>query len=1835
MEGPPDASDPHNTPMDSPRSPSASSPSPVSRLPLDEVLPGSASVSPLRLSGKDLILTTSALPETPEILCVALSWSSDVLESPSMIQVDLRELQDQQNHPPAKGPTMLQQIVKIQAFSEEQTGVIRLICIDSFGTFLMVLLALVNCKLAPLEQRTVEILSLTDYLRDAPSVQEDVSGSELQSTMIGFLSSSVVCLALAPFIVTVDLDSKSAVIWNETQCLEDMKSRLSSFGSIFYQASDMLRGRESVVSRTPPTAALCISTTANPLLDPTFVFTLHSDTSVRKWKIDPQSSLKPLEVETVDSSASSTLKALSLSKLLPAPSTWHDGRNSVSLCARLYEHVYALTIHIKTNGAGFDEDYGSSVDQVDINPASDCRLWVVTGPQSRSAYGDVATTCNSLQVPREALSLVGMSFHPNVQRCTLGVLLQAMDDDRTTSIHVTYPPSNVGSILSTVPVFESADGSLDQTAFLEQSRIRALLFGKQILQESLENSTLEEDLHALDSMYMKYLFRPIYPRGIGVTLPPSVDCVRRALAKLAPPGSTRSEPGMSIELETLRAMYEWRSKENRQMFAMTPVRLDRRTADPVAPDTDMAMTDAIVTSPFSVYETFVHGDDNDDVMGIDDVGHAMEDSEESDQERASQVEAHENRWRRFLLQVWEEERTLRLPLCAFWMDTIEAQVVVRSGLTTVVIGKGGTSSRVGAHRQVYPWNVLDKEAMALLERIENDKEKSSQLYLIEQTVGTMISKALLSVSPLDECDQFVHDLADLGRWAWAEEEVDSPLQGITESRHLKLEDAVSNISVEELVQWSQSTPLNDAAGLSGLNLFVADNRGKSLGGQTTEIDRISWSQNQVANCQLRHAACSLSVRCIDSMRRLHLSRCLLLLDLVEGSHASGAALRSYLHSIACMWTAAQHVPMPLTALKTKRGEKVRFGGGNPDSSSPPIKRLSLGDDSSSILAPSVTTNTTALDAMIINISQSINESTSGASSPVGAALLLGESFFRLVFPLSGYGGDNSNKPCRLPELGALPPPSDDKRATDHPRLALRLLAPFVAISLPGESKERVLARRESLAECLLIESHTESRNASLQLKMRMRACKLLVPASSDTGNSVDHHMIQYAVDGLNALKSTAPPRPSNFEDLLPAVLQNIIYGETGGSTIEILRLCEMETVKSMFAPLVGSSGLDLDGVTRASITILANTLLHLSRLMHRLATLERHVGGTTSNTSSGELLLEFFHSAIEEMGIRFPGDFCRSMSEYVNLWSRLFHHAISARHWEQAYLACVSNPVAERRDSSFKRLVRAMVDSGALLELINSCKGLNSSSASKGRAGSLSIDLYEIASEFLVESSLQDLYTVRASSPEPAAVSDYQGALYSLHVSQKQWRRAAQSMNQRFLSAKRALETGSSNFIMNLGAAVLRDGLIVEDLVLAAVSSFNAVELVGDKAHRFLVSGEFGPYNLVPIDCPDKPPVDDPSTKRTRRSILKKGSHEVPVAVQDRLSNFMTAIDLHGLAIRILALRTLFFDGSSDPSYAKASFLRDLDSSERDIDELFKNGYFRYGLLLANAMSKNYEARTGSSCSEVQDLFYLSLSHMLYTYVVPVSIYGEASVENPEGDFVTLSRPSLPQLLAALDDVASSQACFVSTGRSRKRSELQSSAISAAALVLLRKLTVAHSTAKSPVALDVANFFLDQDGHYASLPTWLERLLMGSDAPSANISNGLFARRPTLGSNIYLGDPSALLTLYIKHGRLAEACDLVTSILTGVNQQQRGSESRDAKAASRLPEKGDIDFVPYSKIDVLWHLIEVSLGKGGCDKSEASRIRESQDTMEAALEKHFALMKISEMGMRSARTLLG
>lgn len=161
--------------------------------------------------------------------------------------------------------------------------------------------------------------------------------------------------------------------------------------------------------------------------------------------------------------------------------------------------------------------------------------------------------------------------------------------------------------------------------------------------------------------------------------------------------------------------------------------------------------------------------------------------------------------------------------------------------------------------------------------------------------------------------------------------------------------------------------------------------------------------------------------------------------------------------------------------------------------------------------------------------------------------------------------------------------------------------------------------------------------------------------------------------------------------------------------------------------------------------------------------------------------------------------------------------------------------------------------------------------------------------------------------------------------------------------------------------------------------------------------------------------------------------------------------------------------------------------------------------------------------------------------------------------------------------------------------------------------------AKAPptVVLDVADKMLVMDDGMSSLPTWLIQLFQPQ--------YGSFASFPSTKDNVTKpGNPADLLRLYIRHGMYTTACNYVATIL-----------SLPKKSGTMLPEKGDIEYVPYNDIDKLWKITSYCLKKYLLDDASLERkeMIDGRESMKISLTRHYKHLKESDTGRMSARVL--
>ena len=912
------------------------------------------------------------------------------------------------------------------------------------------------------------------------------SGAELDSAMVTFLSSAVLVMGLAPNLLAVNVDSGNLEIWSQQQTLAEMNSQ-----SIFSKASDLLLGRtddDDNIMDMPPASAICQA-------GGEYVFSLHSDASIRRWRLVRE--LRPTQVLSLKVDA------------LASPEMWSDSSGAVTLAAQLYQSVYALAISIQT--VGTDEN------------KSPCQLTVVDGSQDEQEEGDLVRSVLNLDVPKAAKSLVGLDLAS--ERCSLTALFQSNETDLDSTLFVTYPPSVV-SIVSNEPIVTPHANTLDGVASSERARITELSF------PVTSGTSLEEDLHLVDAAFLKYLFRPAFPRG-GTGVVTRASCVRSAIRKLVPGHYSTTAEEMSIELETLRAMHEWRRIDSRRV-----------AASPVRPRATNST--AVVATPggTTVYDAYArHDQDGTPDMNMDESD--MEGEEDLlNQEREAQVESHEQRWRELLLAVWNEEKRLLEPLCVSNLQSMGPTnfVLVRAGVTSIL--KGVEFVNDVANK----WEDLDRAAMTLLERIENSHDGLSKLNSIQNQIFEEIAKASLVLSP-GSIGVSEQQLANINK------ELDE-----SDDYNLNVEEITAILcesSQDDTLDWLQSVDSLFSLGLPGASMLPG-----SAEVLDDDADK-SWS-NRIADVQTRLAASSLFVQCSDSVRRLSLARFLLLSNLngeafsSEDSPIRQAAFRAYLFSISVLWSCAQQVPMPSAGL-LGRNRNIDFGGLNIESSpsdSPPAKRISFGDTASSILADEGRGHsnvTTMLDARFIQISQEHSRTLYETGSPDGSVVTMVRICMNSTF--SAAPSDD------LPELGVLPTPSDESVASDYPRIALRLIAPFYAFPSFNEDQDMKLVRNEALAECLLIEANAESQKGpsfdSLVNTLQLKACDLLAPSSTDATPSVDHNLLETVFLTLSK-RSQDMPAPSDLDEIdenktaLANEFQLLLTGSPGRPGAEII-----------------------------------------------------------------------------------------------------------------------------------------------------------------------------------------------------------------------------------------------------------------------------------------------------------------------------------------------------------------------------------------------------------------------------------------------------------------------------------------------------------------------------------------------------------------------------------------------------------------------------------------------------------------------------------------------------------
>lgn len=1404
----------------------------------------------------------------------------------------------------------------------------------------------------------------------------------------------------------------------------------ASLGSILGRASSILLGRVEQLDMAPVSA---LSSTQG------WLFTLHADAKMRQWKLDNRG--HPSQVHPVS---------------FQLPDQWSTSLAPFSFCitAQEYAHKIAAVVHIQTR------QKGSTLHLV------------------QSYHDGTHQTVTPLQVPDDVSTIVTLALQPG----TAPQLFALATEEHPGTTQITHFTSLVYSSsrsgMDPTPQTTLVDYTLDGVADEELQRISAIS---------------AKDLNQIDTLFLRHLFRPSYPRATGTTTGPSRATVEATISKLV---KGYKFVGSNLELETLTAMQQWRRIEQGTLATQ---------------------------QTRSVHDTYADEEEDSDPM-------------ESNDQSQDDEEAHIRRWRSFLTTLWQQEAKMRDPLCISALPD-GRMVLMRANVLSIVEGISGRSL-------INEFDVLDERALRLLNKVEAQRPDS--LYSIEAGLWEVVTSCSLVLQDQRELSQLEGEMKNLGLWAQA-------------GSFAEMQRMLKKITHVRLQQYLESAPRE----------VMFPGLGNNLG-----LDIATQSIAPIPD--IRIAAAGMAVRGADSMRRLNIGRCLLLLAHSNESAVQNMVFTKYLHTLATMWAWSQHVAMP----SVSKSPFMAFGD-SPVSR----KRLSFGDEDSASILPDSNHKTTALDAHLIQASTRLPPDLTLHELVMTLAKAILESTFRSP-------RDVGSQYQVLPELGCLPVPSKDDIASDYPRLALRLLATATLYS--ADMPNATIARTEAIAECLLIEAN---HNSELAEQMRARANVLLDPVDVRGGSDLDEVAATY--DSLmRASKDFAPSIDVlESEQEMMKEIQRILYGYVDNAIRQdVRRLCEKETVRTIFLPYFSTRGLPrMNNGQLQSIEALLQVLLRLSNLMNRLSIIERRtdrLGRLTKSDNNSFSLVVQTERTIREIEGLFPERMYMKMPEYIGLWSLLFRHSEAARDWTMAVDACIKNPSRERQLKNFEQLVKGMVDAGALGDLLGLCASVKD------------LDVYEIAADALSRGNIGDRYTVGSKAP------DYLGCLYAIHANSGDWKRAAQAMDLRFGDAERALlnDPGTIN-----------DALAARDLSLSAIATSVAIQLVPDPADAFIVAGEFGPYPSITLvdDAEDLAPKS--ALKRTSDRSRRAQGHEGPQSKDGRLPRFMTTNELRARAVRSIAFETMFLDSVATSLSPLVLSRPPLSVDIETVDQLASFGYFSLAFAVAKARAVCYFERNGSNMPNGTDLLSVVYTNVVCTYLVGLANKVDMDVDN------YAHRPTISQLECTLSEFGGQKALplssYVSTSRYGSRKLLVNERLSASAMELIRRIVLDRDSSGTPIALEVARTFLEMSN--SQLPYFLEDHLLGLSEQRS----GLFGKTPKSSSS---ANASALCTLFIHHCRYIDACHLVTRTLMGGDTE---GEARKAMSVSRIPEKGNIDFVPYNMIDMLWELVDKTLRQGSISESTKSQLRVSRMKMEDALKFHFNLLKISEEGLRSARAL--
>jgi len=817
------------------------------------------------------------------------------------------------------------------------------------------------------------------------------------------------------------------------------------------------------------------------------------------------------------------------------------------------------------------------------------------------------------------------------------------------------------------------------------------------------------------------------------------------------------------------------------------------------------------------------------------------------------------------------------------------------------------------------------------------------------------------------------------------------------------------------------------------------------------------------------------------------------------------------------------------------------------------------------------------------------------------------------------------------------------------RVMLRLLAPFAEFplhsSLYGVEETRSINQntKEITAECLLAEGAAIGKyDSSGAEKTWNVASELLMDTS--TLDFMDSGHFRDIFHGLKDEREqwwTFQYEPHHEDILMRVVCLILSSARSDGQIIEtrdeICRLCAMQTIKALFIPtaMVASDyGVPMDGtfvdwllnnvsihdqVSLQSLYTFVKTMMRISNLIHRLTTLESSLNLVTKEsavwTHSCSVTLNASLDVIANISSCLPPEMSREMPELPTLWSMAFQTSMKGYLWDDALQACISNPLEERKKENLKRFILGMIDAEAMGKLIAMSLTVvgeeifpstdpdvmdddtDSFEPNNNTRESRCIDLFEMASNIIQEAAFENSTLDRFGDNRP----NYWGCLYALYASRGNWKEAARAMHMCATVTSSIVKIPSSDRPELLSKEASEK--LIRDITLSTQTCAHALSLVEDPACRYLISGS--------------------QASSTPSSIFQRDANDSG-AIQ-----VLTEDHVQWLASHAIALQRLNMDDLSPDSIA--TILK--ASSLELIDVLARLGYYDQAIAIALERSALSEGRPGGI-----DLFDDALKHILRKYLVPAAIHTCSNSESfDDGEKDSSPRPTISQIRQSSHTCIRSMHNSLQYGVSSNSTnsmcwqENRHSDISvrtSMAMDLVQQYTTIYANSCHGLSNSVARAFLISTGGELDLPIWLKNLCMfgNTEGVDSSSTGGLFAQHRVSGveNSRNAADPAGLIRVFMEFGRLEDACDIVIDVLSSKNYEA---------SSNRLPEKGNIDYVPYDLIDTLWNTIEAVASSDVGTSVDIAMLLKKRGQMENALKRHFESLKTSEEGLQSARAL--